>query len=107
MRVLLPCLGGVIYRIGGFADSRTGCVQDVNVMVQLQLGVSTDALAREAPLGPLVLWGNCGSSVFTKKLILVVLVSWVCLEAVAKVFLGLVAMREFGWWWFRLVGCVM
>ena len=57
-------------------------------------------------LGCIVPWGSCGSLVFTDKLTLVVLVSWVCMEAVANVFLGLVAMGEFGWWWFRLVGCI-
>lgn len=44
-RVLLPRLGGVIYRLGGFAGSGMGCVRDVSVVVQLRLGVSTDALA--------------------------------------------------------------
>lgn len=44
-RVLLPRFGGVVYRLGGFAGSRMGRVQGVSVVVQLRLGVSTDALA--------------------------------------------------------------
>lgn len=57
-------------------------------------------------LGCVVPWRGCGFLVFTDKLTLVVFVSWVCLEAVVNVFLGVVGMGEFGWWWFRLVRCI-
>lgn len=49
-------------------------------------------------LGYVVPWGSCGFRVFTDKITLVVLVSRVCLGAVANVFLGLVATGEPGWW---------
>lgn len=52
-------------------------------------------------LGCVVPWESRVSLVFTNRLVLVVLVSRVCLEAVANVFLGLVESLGgggLGWW---------